>query len=53
MNLPATYVDGYGNVTTFSWNTDANGKVIGGTADNLYPNNFGQHTTSYITFVYQ
>ena len=52
-NLPATYVDGDGNVTSFDWNTNANGKVIGGTAFNLYPNNFGHQTTSYITFVYQ
>ena len=52
-NLPADYVDRNGNKTTFTWTTDANGRVAGGVATNLYGPAFGGNEQTIITFRYQ
>lgn len=52
-NLPAGYVDRNGNKTSFTWNTDANGRVTSGVATNLYGPAFGGNEQTIITFTYQ
>ena len=50
--LPSSLNDGQGNIARFNWTTDSKGRVIQGTATNLYPFDPGLNGTVYITFNY-